>query len=62
MPIDSDSPFEGMDQLVGFVIAEAYRMFGDSGPNIRPKRYQPGILPDMDDALRRHGAVLEEEP
>ncbi len=62
MPIDADTPFEGMDQLVGFVLEEAYRMFGDSGPNIRPKRYQPGILPEVDAGLRRHGVALEDEP
>ena len=64
MPIDGDTPFEGMDQLVGFVIEEAYRMFGDDPgePNRKPKRYQRGILPDVDEALRVNAVVLEAEP
>jgi len=62
MPIDAEIPFEGMDQMVGFVIDEAYRMVTDSGPNIRPKRYQRGIEPEVDDTLARHGIELEAEP
>ena len=32
MSIDSDVPFEGMDQMIGFVIDEAYRLFADTRP------------------------------
>jgi len=54
MPIDADKPFEGMDQLVGFVVQEAYRMFSDaSSGKKRPKRYQPGVEPAVDAALRQ---------
>ncbi len=62
MPIEAAAPFEGMDQLIGFVLDEAYRMFGDdpSEPNTRPKRYQPGLLPEVDAMLHRHAVQLEE--
>ena len=44
MPINSDTPFEGMDQMIGFVIDEAYRLFADTSTgNKRPKRYLPGV-------------------
>ena len=64
MPIDSEAPFEGMDQLVGFVIDEAYRMFSDASTeaNKKPKRYLPGLLPDVDEAIRQYGIQLEDEP
>ena len=64
MPIDAETPFEGMDQLVGFVIDEAYRMFGDAGTeaNKKPKRYTAGLIPDVDEALRRHAVRMEVEP
>ena len=52
MPIDSDMPFEGMDQMIGFVIDEAYRLFADTSTgNKRPKRYLPGVAPEVDAAL-----------
>ncbi len=54
MPIDAAAPFEGMDQLVGFVVEMAYRMVSDSSSGKkRPKRYQPGVEPGVDAALRR---------
>lgn len=64
MPIDSDKPFEGMDQMIGFVIDEAYRLFSDTGGSgKRPKRYLPNVEPSVDAALDRHGvAPKEEEP
>ena len=64
MPIDAEVPFEGMNQLIGFVIDEAYRMFGDAGTeaNRKPKRYTAGIVPEVDEALRVHGVTLEDQP
>ena len=64
LPIDSETAFEGMDQLIGFVIEEAYRMFGDDAnePNKKPKRYQRGLLPEVDEALRQGAVPLEAEP
>jgi len=60
-PIDGEVPFEGMDQLIGFVIDEAYRMVGDSGPNIRPKTYHRGLLLEIDEALRQCQTALEHD-
>ena len=64
LPIDAETPFEGMDQLVGFVIDEAYRMFGDDGSeaNKKPKRYTSGLVPEVDEALRVHAVQMEAEP
>ena len=64
LPIEGDTPFEGMDQLIGFVIDEAYRLFGGEPgePNTRPKRYQRGLLPEVDAALRVHAVELEATP
>ena len=62
MPIDSDTPFEGMDQMIGFVIDEAYRLFADTSTgNKRPKRYLPGVTPEVDAALDRHRIHTEED-
>ena len=47
--------------MVSFVIDEVYRMLGDSGPNTRPKRYQPGVEPEVDAAIARLGVTLESE-
>ena len=60
--LENDQPFEGMDQFIGFVVDEAYRMFGDVGPNRKTKRYDPGIEPEIEAAIRRHRIVLEAEP
>lgn len=60
-PLETDMPFEGMDQLIGFVIDETYRMLRDSGPNIRPKIYQHGVLPHVDEALREAKVALEDD-
>ena len=60
-PFPRRSTLEGMDHLIGFVVDEAYRMVGDSGPNIRPKTYQRGILPEIDEALRQSKVALEHD-
>lgn len=55
-PLDGQ-PFEGMDQLVGDVIAEAYRQCtGVAGGN--PKHYREGIEPLVDEAIHRLGLQL----
>lgn len=62
MPIDSETPFEGMDQMIGFVIDEAYRLFADTSTgNKRPKRYLRGLAPEVDGALDHHRIKLEEQ-
>ena len=60
MSIDSDVPFEGMDQMIGFVVDEAYRLFADTSRGTkRPKRYIEGVAPAVDAAIRKYGIVLE---
>lgn len=56
-PPDTSTPFEGMAQLIGAVIDEAYRLCTDvTGGS--PKPYRAGVEPEVDAALRRHGLVL----
>ncbi len=62
MSIDSDTPFEGMDHMIGFVIDEVYRLFADTSTgNKRPKRYLRGIEPAVDAAIERYHIQLVEE-
>jgi intracellular multiplication protein IcmB len=51
--LESDKPFEGMDQFISFVVSEAYRMRSDSGANTAPAVYQRGIEPAVDAAIDR---------
>lgn len=60
LPTGSNTSFEGMSHLIGFVVDEAYRMFADHGPNVTPKSYQAGLEPAVDAALRRHSIQLHE--
>ena len=55
-------PQEGMGMLISLVLDEVYRMFGDEGANTSPKPYHAGVDPRVDQALRRIGASLPEEP
>ena len=57
-PIGEDAPHEGMDQLIGAVINEVYRVCSDAGDNKSPKRYLPGLVPEADAALARHRVRL----
>ena len=57
-PIGEDAPHEGMDQLIGAVITEVYRVCSDAGDNKTPKRYLPGLVPEADAALARHRVRL----
>ena len=57
LPPDTSTPFEGMSQLIGLVIDEAYRLCtGVAGG--APKAYRPGVEPAVDAALDRHGIAL----
>ncbi|MDN3563099.1 ATP-binding protein [Paeniroseomonas aquatica] len=40
--------FEGMDMLIMAALTELYRMLGTEGPNLRTKRYEPGLDPAID--------------
>ncbi len=57
-PIGDDAPHEGMDQLIGAVINEVYRICADAGDNKSPKRYLPGLVPEADAMLSRHRVRL----
>ncbi len=56
LPVDRSTPFEGMTQLIGGVIDEAYRLCTEAGGGA--KRYYPGVEPAVDAAIRRHGILL----
>ena len=57
LPPDSSTPFEGLSQLIGLVIDEAYRRCTDVGGG-SPKGYRPGIEPAVDEALSRYNIEL----
>ena len=57
LPPDASTPFEGMSQLVGLVIDEAYRRCTDVAGG-SPKAYRPGVEPAVDAALARYSIEL----
>jgi intracellular multiplication protein IcmB len=57
LPPDTRTPFEGMTQMIGLVIDEAYRRCTDVQGGA-PKRYRAEAEPAVDEALRRHGIAL----
>lgn len=62
LPPDQSTPFEGMNQMIGIVIDEAYRLCTDV-PGASPKRYRRNVEPSVDAAIEAHGIVLHtEEP
>ena len=60
LPPDTTTPFEGMAQLIGLVIDEAYRLCTEV-PGGSPKPYRAGVEPAVDAALRRHGIDLHSD-
>lgn len=56
---DASVGFEGMNQFIGLVIDEAYRMFSDIGENITPKVYVPGTVPEVDAYLATNSIRIE---
>jgi intracellular multiplication protein IcmB len=60
LPPDQSTPFEGMSQLIGMVIDEAYRLCTDV-PGASPKRYRRGVEPAVDAAIERCGITLHLE-
>ena len=59
LPPDATQPFEGMSQLIGDVIREAYRLCTDL-PGCSPKRYRRGVEPAVDRAIAAHHLLLHE--
>ena len=60
-PIGHHTPFEGMDGLVSLTLSEAYRLYSDQGHSTKPKIYNPVLVPEVDEALRRHRIELRTE-
>jgi intracellular multiplication protein IcmB len=60
LPPDSATPFEGMNQMIALVIDEAYRLCTDV-PGGSPKRYRPGVEPQVDAVMRARGINLQHE-
>jgi intracellular multiplication protein IcmB len=52
LPPDSSSPFEGMTQMIGLVVEEAFRLCTEV-PGAQPKRYRAGVEPSVDAAIDR---------
>ena len=59
LPPDQSVPFEGMAQLISLVIDEAYRLCTEAGGGA--KHYRPGLEPEVDRAIERHGIRLHDE-
>lgn len=60
LPPGETRPFEGMSQLIGLAIDEAYRLCTDV-PGGSPKRYRRGVEPAVDRALAASGIELDRE-
>lgn len=60
LPPEQTAPFEGMHQLIGVVIDEAYRLCTET-PKASPKRYRPCVEPSVDAAIERYGIALDQE-
>lgn len=56
LPLEG-KPFEGMNHLIGFVVDEAFRLCTDV-PGGSPKIYRPGVVPEVDAAIREHALIL----
>ena len=60
LPPDTNTPFEGMTQMIGLVIDEAYRLCTEV-PGGSPKRYRRGVESSVDEAIRQHRIQLHDE-
>ncbi len=60
LPPDATTPFEGISQMIGLVLDEAYRLCTDV-PGASPKRYRVGVEPEVDALLQRRRIELEHE-
>ena len=59
LPPEATQPFEGIPQLIGDVIHEAYRLCTDA-PGCSPKRYRRGVEPVVDRAIAAHRLALHD--
>ncbi len=59
LPPDTTTPFEGIPQMLGLVIDEAYRLCTEIGGS--PKVYKPGVEPEVDACIADGRIALEHE-
>jgi intracellular multiplication protein IcmB len=57
LPPDTTTPYEGMTQMIGLVIDEAYRLCTEV-PGASPKRYRRDVEPLVDDAIAKYKIAL----
>lgn len=60
LPPEESTPFEGMAQMIGLVVDEAYRLCTDV-PGASPKRYRRGVEEMVDAAIAKHRIELHAE-
>jgi intracellular multiplication protein IcmB len=61
-PPGQAQPYDGMTQLVGFVVDEMYRWRDDSGSNTEPRPYLARVEADVDEAIQKHNLRLPPDP
>ena len=60
-PPGQSQPYDGMPQLVGFVIDEMFRWRDDTSPNAEPRPYLPRVDLVVDKALEDHNIYIAPE-
>ncbi len=61
-PPGNDKPYDGIQQLAGFVVDEMYRWRNDTEANSEPRPYLPRIDQEVDEAIRKHNIHLPTDP
>ncbi|MDB5477771.1 MAG: IcmB (DotO) protein [Alphaproteobacteria bacterium] len=60
-PPGQAQPYDGMPQLVGFVVDEVFRWRDDAAPNAEPRPYLPRVDLVVDEALQSHNIYVAPE-
>ncbi|MCB9964140.1 MAG: type IV secretion protein IcmB [Rhodospirillales bacterium] len=61
-PPGYERPYDGMQQLAGFVIDEMYRWRDDNSANAEARPYLPRLDAEIDEALQKHNIHLPADP
>jgi intracellular multiplication protein IcmB len=61
-PVGQDAPYDGIADMVQFVIDEVYRLFDDTASGSSPRPYESGIDAEVDAALRQANVRLPDNP
>lgn len=61
-PPGQTNPYDGIAQLVGFVVDEMYRWRDDRSTNAEPRPYLGRMVEQVDQAIRDHNIKLPSEP